>query len=197
VATLEGESVTPPVTPLRTAVRSGFQVRALRVTQYVRGGQRTLTDVSLSVAAGEVLAVVGASGTGKTMLLETLAGVRAPAKGTVQYDGVDLFANRAAFRSALGYVPQDDIIHRDLPLYRTLRYAARLRLPASTTGLARRRVPTSTSRTAAGTRGAGARVARRSSMPSRPPHQSPHAAVRNRRVPWLSGRCSPGATSTC
>jgi energy-coupling factor transporter ATP-binding protein EcfA2 len=32
----------------------------------------------------------------------------------------------------LGYVPQDDIIHTDLPLRRTLRYAARLRLPSST-----------------------------------------------------------------
>ena len=31
----------------------------------------------------------------------------------------------------LGYVPQDDIIHTDLPLRRTLRYAARLRLPSS------------------------------------------------------------------
>jgi len=37
------------------------------------------------------------------------------------------------FRSVLGYVPQDDIIHADLPLERTLRYAARLRLPSSTT----------------------------------------------------------------
>jgi ABC-type multidrug transport system ATPase subunit len=33
----------------------------------------------------------------------------------------------------LGYVPQDDIIHADLALGRTLRYAARLRLPSSTT----------------------------------------------------------------
>jgi ABC-type Na+ transport system ATPase subunit NatA len=38
----------------------------------------------------------------------------------------------AARRSELGYVPQDDIIHRDLPLARTLRYAAQLRLPAGT-----------------------------------------------------------------
>ena len=35
-------------------------------------------------------------------------------------------------RSDVGYVPQDDIIHRDLPLARTLRYAAQLRLPANT-----------------------------------------------------------------
>jgi ABC-type multidrug transport system ATPase subunit len=132
VATFEGKSVTPPVAPVRTDTRPGFQVQALGVSQYVRGGRRTLTDVSLTVAAGEVLAIVGASGAGKTTLLETLAGVRAPAVGTVLYDGVDYFANRTAFRSALGYVPQDDIIHRELPLQRTLRYAARLRLPAGT-----------------------------------------------------------------
>ena len=43
-----------------------------------------------------------------------------------------MYANLGAFRSVLGYVPQDDIIHTDLPLRRTLRYAARLRLPSTT-----------------------------------------------------------------
>ena len=51
----------------------------------------------------------------------------------MRFDGVDVHANLGAFRSVLGYVPQDDIIHADLPLERTLRYAARLRLPSSTT----------------------------------------------------------------
>ncbi|HXG77253.1 MAG TPA: ATP-binding cassette domain-containing protein [Gaiellaceae bacterium] len=37
-----------------------------------------------------------------------------------------------AFRSVLGYVPQDDIVHAELPLRRMLGYAARLRLPGST-----------------------------------------------------------------
>jgi ABC-type multidrug transport system ATPase subunit len=35
-------------------------------------------------------------------------------------------------QGTVGYVPQDDIIHLQLPLIRTLRYAARLRLPAGT-----------------------------------------------------------------
>ena len=51
----------------------------------------------------------------------------------MRFDGVDLHGNLGTFRSVLGYVPQDDIIHADLPLQRTLRYAARLRLPSSTT----------------------------------------------------------------
>ena len=52
--------------------------------------------------------------------------------GSVRFDGIDLHANRGRFRSVLGYVPQEDIVHAELPLRRMLRYAARLRLPSST-----------------------------------------------------------------
>ena len=55
-----------------------------------------------------------------------LAGVQRPTAGTVAHDG----SRRG--RHAIGFVPQDDIIHRELPLARTLRYAARLRLPSGT-----------------------------------------------------------------
>jgi ABC-type multidrug transport system ATPase subunit len=48
----------------------------------------------------------------------------------VRYDGRDYYENIDEFRHSLGYVPQDDIIHRDLPLDTTLRYSAHLRLPA-------------------------------------------------------------------
>ena len=51
----------------------------------------------------------------------------------MRFDGIDVHADMRTFRSVLGYVPQDDIIHADLPLERMLRYAARLRLPSSTT----------------------------------------------------------------
>jgi ABC transport system ATP-binding/permease protein len=88
--------------------------------------------VSLAVEPGELVAVVGGSGTGKTTLLLALAGVQPAARGAVCYDGVDYYADLKAFHSQLGYVPQDDIIHRELPLARTLRYAAQLRLPAGT-----------------------------------------------------------------
>jgi ABC transport system ATP-binding/permease protein len=108
-----------------TARRSGgAAVDVLEVAQ-VTQGRTTLRDVSFSVAPGEVVAIVGGSGAGKTTLLETMVGIRPPAAGEVRIAGVQ-------GRSDVGYVPQDDIIHRDLPLARTLRYAAQLRLPAST-----------------------------------------------------------------
>ena len=102
----------------------GRVIEADQLTQTVRGGRRTLNDVSLVVRPGELVAVIGASGAGKTTLLDALAGVRPPATGRVRYDGGPY--------PRVGYVPQDDIIHRELPLARTLRYAARLRLPAGT-----------------------------------------------------------------
>jgi ABC-type multidrug transport system ATPase subunit len=84
------------------------------------------------VDPGELVAVAGGSGAGKTTLLEALAGVRSAESGRVLFDGVDAYKNLDVFRSVLGYVPQDDIIHADLPLERTLQYAAALRLPPTT-----------------------------------------------------------------
>ncbi|WP_433357388.1 ATP-binding cassette domain-containing protein [Micromonospora saelicesensis] len=105
--------------------RAGVGIAAQGLGQSVRSGRQTLTDISLSIAPGELVAIIGASGAGKTTLLEILAGVQRPAAGTVTYDGT-------AAAGTIGVVPQDDIIHRELPLARTLRYAARLRLPSTT-----------------------------------------------------------------
>jgi ABC-type multidrug transport system ATPase subunit len=106
----------------------GVGIRADRVSQLVRGGRQVLSGVSLAIEPGRLVAVIGASGAGKTLLLEALAGVRQPSGGSVRYDG----ANSARARVVVGYVPQDDIVHRELPLATMLRFAARLRLPATT-----------------------------------------------------------------
>ncbi|MEW2141906.1 ATP-binding cassette domain-containing protein [Micromonospora vinacea] len=105
--------------------RAGVGIAAQGLGQSVRSGRQILADVSLSIAPGELVAIIGASGAGKTTLLELLAGVQRPTTGTVRYDGT-------AAAGTIGLVPQDDIIHRELPLARTLRHAARLRLPSAT-----------------------------------------------------------------
>jgi len=101
----------------------------------LRGGAATerviLRDVSLSVYPREFVALVGGSGAGKSTLLNAMSGF-APAEGRVLVNGEDLYDNFAAYRSILGYVPQDDIIHAQLPVRSALTYAARLRLPDAT-----------------------------------------------------------------
>ena len=94
------------------------------VSQQVRTGELILRGISLSIGRGELVAIIGGSGTGKTTLLDTMCGLRPPAAGEVRRDGE---------QDRHGYVPQDDIIHLTLPLRRTLRYTAGLRLPAATT----------------------------------------------------------------
>ena len=111
-----------------------MEVAARDLWQSVGGGRHVLHGVSFIAHANELVAVVGGSGAGKTTLLEALAGVRPADRGEVRFDGVDLYGNLDAFSRTLGYVPQDDIIHAELPLERTLRYSAALRLPGRDRG---------------------------------------------------------------
>jgi ABC-type multidrug transport system ATPase subunit len=122
------DDVRPTTTP-EGEPGSGTRIEAHQVGSALRNGRRILSDVSVVVEPGQVVAVIGASGAGKTTLLEILAGLRRPTSGTVHLDGWDLHRHRDAFRTAVGYVPQDDIIHRDLPVDVTIRHAADLRLP--------------------------------------------------------------------
>jgi len=91
-----------------------------------------LKDVSLSIAPREFVALVGGSGTGKSTLLNALSGFVQATHGSVLVNGDDYYRNFDAYRAVLGYVPQDDILHRTLPVERALGYAAELRLPADT-----------------------------------------------------------------
>ena len=92
-------------------------------------GRRLLEDVSLTIYPSELVALMGPSGAGKTTLMNTLNGYVRPSAGAVLFNGQDLYANYDQFRMHLGYVPQDDIMHRDLTVHEALYYSARLRLP--------------------------------------------------------------------
>jgi len=115
---------------LETRGAVGARIDVAGVGQHA-GERQILHEVSLSIEPGELIAIAGGSGAGKTTLLEILAGLRAPSTGQVRYDGARVDAG-ATRHSGIGYVPQDDIIHGEMPLRRTLQYAARLRLPGGT-----------------------------------------------------------------
>ncbi|MEO1328871.1 MAG: urea ABC transporter ATP-binding subunit UrtE [Pseudomonadota bacterium] len=72
------------------------------------GGAQALFDVDLSAAAGQVTAVLGANGVGKTSLLKAVAGAHPRAAGEVRLDGAPLEGASAyeAARRGVGYVPQ-------------------------------------------------------------------------------------------
>src|SRR5258708_19069743 len=95
------------------------------------GNKQTIliSDISVAVPPRKFVALVGGSGAGKSTLLDALNGLRPAQQGAVLYNGQDYYRHLAAFSTQLGYVPQDDIIHRDLTVERALYYAAKMRLP--------------------------------------------------------------------
>ncbi len=129
--TEQGQAVATIPSDRHVGVRIDVQALTRTVKTKDRRELKVLDAASFSVAPGELVAIVGGSGAGKTTLLEAMAGVTPATSGCVRFDGADLYSNLRTFRTVLGYVPQDDIIHVDLPLEHTLRYAARLRLPPS------------------------------------------------------------------
>ncbi len=96
------------------------------------GTTSLLDGVDFSVFSGEVIAVVGPSGAGKTTLLNAIAGIAPADTGTVRLDGQDFHQLLAADRSAVGIVPQDDVVHAELTVEEALYYSARLRFPSGT-----------------------------------------------------------------
>jgi branched-chain amino acid transport system ATP-binding protein len=83
--------------------------------------------VSLSVAAGEKVAIVGANGAGKTTLLRTIAGAHRLASGTVSFDGEDVSALPAYKRVAAGIamVPEGRQLFADMTVRENLLLAGR------------------------------------------------------------------------
>jgi branched-chain amino acid transport system ATP-binding protein len=63
-----------------------------------------LAGVSLAVAAGELVALVGANGAGKTTLLKALSGVQPVHRGTIRFDGQDIGRTHARQRVQMGIV---------------------------------------------------------------------------------------------
>jgi ABC transport system ATP-binding/permease protein len=102
---------------------------ALGLTVTAGGGATLLRDVSFSLPSRSVLAVVGPSGAGKSTLLGALTGTLTPSSGQVSFAGRDLHASYAEFRSRIGSVPQDDLVHPQLTPRSELELAAALRLP--------------------------------------------------------------------
>jgi len=108
--------------------KSGFSLEARGICVQIKE-KKLINDISFTLLPGEFAALMGPSGSGKTTLLNALNGYTPPAKGKVLLNGYDLYAHFDQFKNVLGYVPQDDVIHRELTVFEALWYSARLRLP--------------------------------------------------------------------
>jgi len=79
------------------------------------GGRAAVIDVSLEVAAGEVLGLLGPNGAGKSTTIAMVCGLTPPDAGRVLVGGTVLAQDEAACKRRIGLVPQDLALFEDLP----------------------------------------------------------------------------------
>ena len=125
---------------LREFVDTGdVSLIAQTLTVRTANGKVLLDDVSFPVPERCLVGVIGPSGAGKSTLLGAITGIRPATEGAVLYDHRDLYSDYSELRHRIGLVPQEDILHVQLPTRRALRYAAELRFPGDTSAAERDR----------------------------------------------------------
>ena len=120
--------------------KSGISVDASDIVIKRGKGRKafiTSNHVSLNIKPGELVAVIGGSGAGKSTILNCMCGYLKPTHGEVFINGVDLYRNFDSLKKLVGYVPQSDIVYDNLTLHDMLLYTAKLRLPKDTTAAER------------------------------------------------------------
>lgn len=146
VAPSVASGIKPQQTPKpenRIRNTNGFDVDIRDISRVVKckkgtgtngGATKTILDhVSLTINAGELVAICGGSGAGKTTFMNCINGFEPATSGQVIVSGNDLYKNYSSLKNHIGYVPQQDIVHNDLTLEDMLTYTAKLRLQSDIT----------------------------------------------------------------
>lgn len=94
------------------------------------GPFHAVQDISFSLQRGEVLGFLGPNGAGKSTTMKMLSGNLAPSAGRVLINGHDILDEPKAAKAALGYLPEQPPLYRELTVLEYLRYCAQLnRIP--------------------------------------------------------------------
>jgi len=109
--------------------RGGVAYAAAGLSVSTKQGTVILDGISFALDEASFLGVVGPSGSGKSTLVGALTGQRPATAGSVFYAGRDLYQEIEHLRRLIGFVPQDDVLHMELTVRKTLDFAAELRFP--------------------------------------------------------------------
>ena len=98
-------------------------------------GKTVMYKASASFRAGRMCAIMGASGAGKSTFISLITGKAKRTSGTVTVNGevVNTLQDHPSCRGRIGFVPQEDVMLRDLSPSEIIAFSARFRLPASLT----------------------------------------------------------------
>ena len=90
-------------------------------------GHVAVADVSFSVARGEIVGLLGPNGAGKSTIMRIMACFMPASSGTVRVAGYDVFREASDVRRCIGYMPENNPLHRDMRVREYLKFRARLK----------------------------------------------------------------------
>ncbi len=91
------------------------------------GDRRAVENLTFTIAEHQIVGFLGLNGAGKSTTLKVLAGLIIPTAGSVTIDGTDLVSANAAFRSAIGYLPEDPPLYKEMTVSEFLLYVGQLK----------------------------------------------------------------------
>ncbi len=102
-------------------------MKPLLQINHVIGGysnKNVLRDISFSVNHGEIVALIGLNGAGKSTTIKHIIGLMEQKSGSITVDGLTLSDNLTAYRQKIGYIPEQPILYDSLTLHEHLRLTA-------------------------------------------------------------------------
>ncbi|ABD82865.1 ABC transporter ATP-binding protein [Saccharophagus degradans] len=92
----------------------------------MRSGKQVLNGISFQVAAGEVYALLGGNGAGKSTTLLSFLGFLSPTSGSVSVNNQDVYKDVASARKAMAYLPESASLYEHLNAYENIDYFMQL-----------------------------------------------------------------------
>ncbi len=90
------------------------------------GAQRAVNDISFELHSGEVLGFLGPNGAGKSTTMKIITGYLAPNSGDVKVNGKSIFTDLEAYKSQIGYLPENNPLYTDMYIVDFLSWAAQM-----------------------------------------------------------------------
>ena len=101
-------------------------IKTISLTKYY-GKSRGILDMNLTVEQGDFFGFIGPNGAGKSTTIRSLLGLIAPTSGSAQLLGMDIFFQKEAILSHVGYMPSEASFYRNMRVGDVIKFSADMR----------------------------------------------------------------------
>src|SRR6266511_554759 len=108
------------------SANNGWMIEVENLTKRYAAA-RAVSDVSFAVERGEIVGLLGPNGAGKSTIMRVLSCFMPASSGTVRVAGYDVFRQADEVRRCIGYMPENNPLHREMRVREYLRFRASLK----------------------------------------------------------------------